>query len=121
MDYKFLCFQGNPQYVVLDVDRYLNHKRNIYTDTWQYLSVSTDHDTYGDIVPKPTFLEEMKQYTSQLSHAFPAVRVDLYQVNGKIYFGELTFFPWSSYVQFSPDEFDFTLGKQFVLPKRRRL
>ena len=63
----------------------------------------------------------MKQYVRQMSRAFPAVRVDLYQVNGKIYFGELTFFPWSSYVQFEPDEFDFTLGKQFSLPNRRKL
>ncbi len=118
VDYKFLCFQGKPCYVVLDIDRYLNHKRNIYTADWKYLPVSTDHETYGDVVPKPAFLEEMTRYVRQLSRIFPAVRVDLYQVDGKIYFGELTFFPWSSYVRFKPDEFDFTLGKQFVLPEK---
>ena len=121
VDYKFLCFQAKPCYIVLDMDRYLNHKRNIYTVDWEYLPVVTDHDTYGDIVPKPALLDQLRQCAAQLSRAFPAVRVDLYQVNGKIYFGELTFFPWSSYVIFQPDEFDFTLGKQFVLPKRRRL
>ena len=121
VDYKCLCFQGDVHYIVLDVDRYLNHKRNIYTADWKYLPVETDHKTYGDCIQKPLSLEQMKQTAQRLSKDFPAVRVDLYQVNEKIYFGELTFFPWSSYVQFSPDGFDFTLGKQFVLPKRRKL
>lgn len=48
-----------------------------------------------------------------LSADFPFVRVDLYYVQNKVYFGELTFYPWSGYVQFSPDGFDFTLGRQF--------
>ena len=61
----------------------------------------------------------MKQIVEQLSHIFPAVRVDLYCVNEKIYFGELTFFPWSGYVKFNPDEFDFILGRKFILPKKR--
>ena len=48
-----------------------------------------------------------------LSTGFPFVRVDLYNVDGKIYFGEMTFYPWSGYVSFKPDEFDFALGKYF--------
>ena len=47
----------------------------------------------------------------KLSANFPFVRVDLYNIDGKIYFGELTFYPWTGYVQFTPDSFDFTLGK----------
>ena len=51
-----------------------------------------------------------------LSKGFPYVRVDLYWINGRAYFGELTFYPWTGYVRFEPDEFDFILGNQFSLP-----
>ena len=57
------------------------------------------------------------QIASILSADFPFVRVDLYDVGGKIYFGELTFYPWSGYVQFTPDEADFRFGKDFELRK----
>ena len=50
-----------------------------------------------------------------LSSGFPFVRVDLYYINGKVYFGEMTFYPWSGYVRFRPEVFDFELGKQFSL------
>ena len=118
VDYKFFCFQGKVKYVVLDVDRYIHHRRNIYTANWEYLPVSTDHETYGDTIHLPGLFETMKHVAETLSRPFPAVRVDLYQVNQQIYFGELTFYPWSGYVTFTPDEFDFTLGKCFVLPTK---
>jgi hypothetical protein len=57
----------------------------------------------------------MLDIASKLSKDFPFVRVDLYNVNGKIYFGELTFYPWSGYVQFNPDETDFLLGEDFKM------
>lgn len=119
VDYKFFCFNGKIQYIILDVDRYLNHKRNIYTAEWSYIPVATDHDTYGNKIPVPDCLKGMKETAVCLAKDFPAVRVDLYQVNGKIYFGELTFYPWSGYFEFSPDEFDFISGQKFVLPERR--
>ena len=49
----------------------------------------------------------------KLASDFPFVRVDLYNINGRIVFGELTFYPWSGYVKFEPDEFDFSLGRLF--------
>jgi hypothetical protein len=57
----------------------------------------------------------MVAVSEQLSAEFPEVRVDLYNVAGKIYFGELTFYDGSGYMQFSPDSFDFELGKKFIL------
>ena len=60
----------------------------------------------------------MVEIATKLSEDFPAVRVDLYNINGRIYFGELTFFPWSGYVQFNPDSFDFEMGKKFRLPEK---
>lgn len=115
-DYKFLCFDGEPKYVVYDVDRYTNHKRNIYDTEWNDLHVASDCPCSDVDYPKPENLEEMLQIARVLSEDFPAVRVDLYSIENKIYFGELTFFPWSGYVQYTPDEFDFELGEQFILP-----
>lgn len=116
-DYKFLCFNGKPEYVVLDVDRFTDHKRNIYDTQWNDLHVSSDCPCSDKVYEKPETLDEMLRIAGILCKDFPAVRVDLYSVNGKVYFGELTFFPWSGYVQYTPDSFDFEMGKKFVLPK----
>lgn len=57
----------------------------------------------------------MKQVAEKLSEDFPFARIDFYNIKEKIYFGEITFYPWSGYVQYTPDSFDFDLGKHFVL------
>ena len=115
-DYKFLCFGGRCRYIVLDVARSTNHRRNIYDAQWNDLHVSTDHGTVEEPVERPERLDDMIEIAERLSAEFPAVRVDLYCVSGQVYFGELTFYPWSGYVVFDPDEFDYELGNQFSLP-----
>lgn len=110
-DFKILCFHGEPHYIIVDKDRYINHKRNFYTTSWTKVDVTTDHKQFEPDYPKPDNLVEMLDVARKLSDGFPFVRVDLYNVDGKIYFGELTFYPWTGYVQFTPDKFDFTLGK----------
>lgn len=117
-DYKFLCFNGKPVYVVYDKDRFSDHKRNFYDVNWNYVKVDSDCPCFEDSVKKPENYEKMVEIASVLSRDFPAVRVDLYNIEGKIYFGELTFYPWSGYVQYTPDSFDFELGKYFVLPEK---
>lgn len=114
-DYKFLCFGGQVAYVVYDKDRFVDHKRNFYDADWNYVAVDSDHPCFGDTIPKPENFEEMLEIARKLSEDFPAVRVDLYNIGGRIYFGELTFYPWSGYVQFTPDEFDFEVGSKFEL------
>ncbi len=117
-DYKIFCFDGKPKYLVVDIDRYIGHKRNFYDTNWNYLDISSDCPNFGDSFPKPEGLEEMLEVAALLSKEFPFVRVDLYYVEGQVIFGEMTFNPWSGYVQFNPDEFDFTLGDLFVLPEK---
>lgn len=114
-DYKFICFKGKVHYIVFDVDRFVEHKRNIYDVNWNLIDVKTDCGNIEGGIDKPTGLQEMIDIASALSKDFPSVRVDLYWVNGKVYFGEMTFYPWTGYVNFSPDEFDFTLGANFPL------
>lgn len=110
-DFKILCFHGEPHYIIVDKDRYIDHKRNFYTTSWERVNVTTDHEQFDTLYPKPSNLQEMLDVARKLSADFPFVRVDLYNVDGKIYFGELTFYPWTGYVQFTPDDFDYTLGK----------
>lgn len=118
-DFKHLCFNGKPEYIVLDVDRFSNHKRNIYDVHWNDLHVASDCPCIeGRIFDKPANFEKMLEIATKLSEDFPAVRVDLYNIGGEIYFGELTFFPWSGYVLYNPDSFDYEMGSKFILPER---
>lgn len=110
-DFKILCFSGEPKYIIVDKDRYIDHRRNFYTTQWQRVDVTTDHDQFESEYPKPKNFDKMLETARKLSAGFPFVRVDLYNIEGKIYFGELTFYPWTGYVQFTPDSFDFELGK----------
>lgn len=112
-DYKIFCYNGKPEYLVVDVDRYIGHKRNFYKADWTRMDVSSDCPQADRDIPKPENFDEMLNIAAKLSEEFPFVRVDLYNVRGKIYFGELTFYPWSGYVQFTPDEVDFELGRVF--------
>ena len=116
-DYKILCFDGKPEYIVLDVERFTNHKRNIYDTEWNDLHIASDCPCAETEYPKPDTLDDMLRIAEILCKEFPAVRVDLYSVGGKVFFGELTFFPWSGYVQYSPDSFDFEMGEKFKLPE----
>ena len=112
-DYKFMCFDGKPQVVVLDVDRYTVHKRNFYDTDWNNLHVGSDACAIDRDIVKPKKLNEMISIAQQLSSDFPFVRVDLYEVNGHVIFGEMTFYPWSGYVKYYPDDFYFELGKSW--------
>ena len=71
-------------------------------------------------VPKPKNYERMIEIARMLSKDFPHVRVDLYNIDGNILFGETTFYPGSGYMQFKPNEFDKVLGDAFVLPKKMK-
>lgn len=114
-DYKIFCYYGKPKYIVVDIDRYIDHKRNFYDIYWNKIDVGSDCNQTEKQINKPQNLEEMLRIASKLSKEFPFVRVDLYNIEGQIYFGELTFYPWSGYVQFTPDDFDYKLGENFNL------
>ena len=116
-DYKIFCYNGKPKYIVVDVDRYIGHKRNFYDTSWNNLHIGSDCPSSDREIPMPAGFDKMMEIAAKLSEGFPYVRVDLYNNGGRIYFGELTFYPWSGYVQYEPDEFDYELGKAFHLEK----
>jgi hypothetical protein len=119
-DYKFFCFNGKVKYLYTMVDYVDNHKKgrcSFYTPDFEKLPYRRSE--YMEIdrdIPKPKNFDKMIDIAEVLSKDFPHVRVDLYNIKGEIIFGELTFYNASGYTVFSPDEFDYILGKEFILP-----
>lgn len=111
-DYKFLCFDGVPYFCWVDVDRFTNHKRNIYDMEWKKQKWNQrEYGTYDEELPKPDNFEKMERIATVLSQGFSHVRVDLYNVNGKIYFGEMTFTNGSGFERIHPESADYMLGQ----------
>lgn len=115
-DYKILCFNGFAKYAWVDIKRAKDHRRNFYDLNWNHLNVVSDRPMSDINVTKPIHFTKMIEIAETFAKDFPFVRVDFYELNDTIYIGELTFYPWSGCVKFSPDSFDFELGKQFTLP-----
>lgn len=122
IDYKIWCFNGEPKYIWVAYDRKRNSlKMDLFNLGWeslpQYL-VSSNHYFYdpSNKIPKPQNLDQMLDVASKLSKGFPEVRVDLYSVSNKVYFGELTF--TSGYGYFT-DEFYNHLGALTKLPTQK--
>lgn len=111
-DYKFFCFDGEPKIVQVDYDRFDNHKRNLYDLEWNRLPFTLGFPTdWNHEIAKPEALEEMIEVARQLSKGIPHVRVDLYHIKGKVYFGEMTFYHGSGFEKFTPEEWNNTLGE----------
>lgn len=118
-DYKFMCFNGKIACVFVYTDRLspTGMKSGIYSREFQPIPYKrTGLNEINTLLEPPPGYEYMIKIAETLSEDFPHVRVDLYNVNGKIFFGELTFYHASGYVEFEPDEFDFILGEKFELP-----
>ena len=116
-DYKFLCFDGKVNYIWVDTGRYHNHKRTVFDrnwniQEWQQLYYEKDFE-----VEKPDNLDEMIAVAERLADGFDHVRVDLYDCEGKILFGEMTFTNASGFQPIVPDQYDYVLGKLWNLKK----
>lgn len=123
LDYKFFCFNGEPIIVALDIERFGDStKRNIYDMGWNQVGgVSlTRPQVYDKQFPKPKNFDQMKEIVKKLAKGFEHVRVDLYNVDGKIYFGELTFLHAAAGIlgKITPYEYNLKLGSYFKLPER---
>lgn len=125
IDYKFYCFSGEPYVCQIISDRFSNEHIDFYDMNWNRLHGVVGLNAKATNSPiefqKPKNFERMIDVAKSLSADFPFVRVDLYNINGAIYFGELTFYPASGYGSFKPDSFDFELGKLFDLAKIQNL
>ena len=121
VDYKFFCFNGEPFYLYAITERFLpgGAKLSIYDMEFNKLPYRRpDIALIDKKLEKPKNFDRMIEIARVLSKDFPHVRVDLYNIDGQIYFGELTFYNGSGYKIYVPEEFDFIVGKKFVIPKR---
>ena len=117
-DYKFYCFDGAMKFVMINSDRntsrptradYFDRDFNWLDFTWGY--------SHAEVRPeKPEQFEKMVAIVEKLAKGLPHIRVDLYDCNGKIYFGELTFFDGSGFDKIEPLEWDYKIGKMLKLP-----
>lgn len=111
-DYKIFCFYGKPQFLVVCSEREIKVKYDYYDLDWNRIPVRVGGD-HNPNLRKPEHFDEMLEIANKLSEDFPHVRVDLYDEEGKIYFGELTFYHYGGITPFVPDEWDFIFGKLF--------
>ncbi len=118
-DYKFFMFGGKCELIQVDKNRFSNHKRNLYDTEWNEQSVSLEYERGGG-VEKPKFLDEMINCSRRLSDDLDFVRVDLYETENCIYFGEMTHYPGSGMENFEPLSFDFKLGNKWKIEKGNR-
>ena len=100
VDYKFSCFNGNVDCVMVCLDRHINDVKFYFFDkTWNLkrLNVRGKNAPEGFTIPKPSCMDEMFEIAAKLSKDIPFVRVDLFECDGKVYFGEMTFYPDSGF------------------------
>ena len=117
-DYKFFCFDGEVRTLFIGTERGTgNVKFDYYDAEFNHLDLIQSHPMSGKVLDKPLNFEEMKTVASKLSAGIPHVRVDLYDVNGKIYFGELTFYHHGGITPFHPESWDYRFGEWLKLPE----
>ena len=113
-DYKFFCFNGKVKALFIATERQkegTDVKFDFFDDSFQHLSFKQGHEN-AEITPeKPVCFEEMKRVAEVLSKGLKGVRVDLYEVNGKVYFGEMTFFHHGGWTPFEPETWDTVFGE----------
>ena len=125
IDYKVWCFNGKPCFIITMYNRTKDSLfHEAYDLNWnahpEYL-VPTSHCRIGnDKIPKPKSFSEMMEAASILSKGFPEVRVDFYEIDGRLFFGEMTFTSWEGMMMQYTPEYRKILGDLVILPKRKR-
>ncbi len=120
-DYKFFCFNGKVEYFKIDFGRFVEHRANYYNRDFviqPFEEVLYPADV-NHIEEKPINFEKMIEIAEILSEGHPFLRVDLYNIQGKIYFGELTFYPACGLGEIKPEEWNLTLGNLINLDNVR--
>ncbi|GAB6168198.1 ATP-grasp fold amidoligase family protein [Clostridium carnis] len=118
MDYKFTCSNGEPKFIQVDLCRYSEHKQKYYDLEWNELNWEYGFEKYKDEIEKPKNLDKMIELAKKLSNKFQFVRVDLYSVEDKVYFGELTFTPGAGLLIYKPEEINKFVGDLIDINKR---
>lgn len=118
-DYKFFCFDGEPKALYVASDRAQNETKFDYFDLeFSHLDIRQKYPNASVPIKKPKAFDQMIELSRKLSHGFTHIRVDLYEVNEKVFFGELTFYHLSGFIPFEPDKWDEIFGNWLTLPQQ---
>ena len=119
-DYKFFCFDGvvKTLYVATERGRKEETKFDFFDRDYNHLPFTNAHPNAKTLPEKPKQFKLMKELAEKLSESFLQVRIDLYECNEKVFFGEMTFFHMSGLAPFNPEEWDYTFGSWIKLPKQ---
>ncbi len=122
-DYKFFCFDGKVKALFIAEDRQGDEetKFDFFDADFHHLDIRNGHPNADTPPAKPHSFEKMKEMAEKLSQGIPHLRVDFYEANGKIYFGELTFSHWSGFTPFEPEEWDLKFGEWLHLPSKKKI
>ena len=116
-DYKVFNFDGKPTIIEVDYGRFVNHCRNFYDKDWKFIELQVQYPSNrSHQITRPEHLEQMLELAESLSQGIPHMRTDFYNIEGRLYFGEMTFFHGSGLERFLPEEWDDKLGKLIKLP-----
>ena len=116
LTYKFLCFNGEPQLMYITVKND-DIWENYYDMDFCLLNLTRKYPNHIFPLPKPKCFDEMKEVAAKLSKGISHVRIDLYEVNGQIYFSEYTFYDWGGLFDFKDQKLNNQLGDLIILPK----
>lgn len=121
-DFKFFCFDGKVKALFIASDRFTpdeETKFDFFDENFNHLPFTNGHPNASHKIEKPQSFDEMKRLAEILSEGIPHVRVDFYNINGQIYFGEMTFFHWGGMKPFEPIEWDYKFGEWITLPEKK--
>lgn len=118
-DYKFFCFNGEPKALFVASDRATGAVKFDYFDLdFKHLDIRQKYPNADKAIRKPIMFDKMVECSKLLSKGMPHVRVDFYEVDGRMFFGELTFYHFSGFMPFQPEKWDEVLGDWIVLPSK---
>lgn len=119
IDYKVMCFGGEPKMIQVHQGRFSeNYTQDFYDVEWHKLDISQPGEPNSDQeVKKPVQFDEMMRFSAMLSKDLPQARVDWYIINDHLYFGEITLFDASGFLEFHPESWDIIMGSWINLPE----
>jgi hypothetical protein len=117
-EYCFFCFGGEPRFVRVHTDRFAQWRKDLFDLDWQTPPFTVNYSASGRVIPRPSNFEEMVACARTLSHGFPFVRVDLYGIDGRTIFDEMTWYPVAGENRFRPEAYDRYWGEALQLPPK---
>lgn len=121
-DYKFFCFNGSMEFFDIDIDRFIEHRSNYYDKNGNFLPFGKTYcpPDYTKKIEMPKNLDKMIELAETISHNTVLSRIDFYEIDGQVYFGEITFYPGSGFSPFTDEKWDYKLGDMIDLPNIKK-